>query len=107
MTSRITTAEAAMQVPASTLGYLSDLERQEAILAQARAMQAAVIMDGIAAMFRGIGALFGRRRTEDELHALSDRTLADIGVNRSEIPEIAARSFPGAANDGAETRRAA
>lgn len=29
------------------------------------------------------------RRTVDELHALSDRDLADLGFHRSEIPRIA------------------
>ena len=32
------------------------------------------------------------RQTERELYGLSDRELSDLGINRSDIPRIAARA---------------
>lgn len=111
MNSRITPAEAAMLMPAPFLSRLGHAERAEVLIAQARAQRAVVILGGIAAMFQAVGrglmALRRRNRTADELSQLSDRTLADIGVARGNILEIAARPDPEAANDVAGTRRAA
>jgi uncharacterized protein YjiS (DUF1127 family) len=50
-------------------------------------------------------ALRQRRETIAQLRALSDRELADIGLDRGAIPAAAAR--PLAANDASETRHAA
>lgn len=36
------------------------------------------------------------RRTRDELHLLTDRELDDLGVARSEIPDVARRAVWGA-----------
>jgi len=41
-------------------------------------------------LIRMIRAMRDYRRTVNELSQLSDRELADIGLNRSDIPHIAA-----------------
>lgn len=111
MNSRITPAEAAMLMPAPYLARLGPAERGEVLVAQARALRAAYILGAITGAFqalgRGVSALRRRNRTADELSQLSDRALADIGVARGNILEIAARPHPQAANDLAGTRRAA
>ncbi len=111
MDSRITPAEAAMLMPAPYISRLGPAEHAEMITAQARAMRATIILSAITAAFqalgRGVAALRRRNRTADELSRLSDRALADIGIARGNILEIAARPYPEAANDLAGTRRAA
>jgi len=111
MNSRITPAEAAMLMPAPYLSRLGTAERAEVLIAQARAARAAAILGGIASLFRAVGrgftALRRRSRAADELYQLSDRALADIGVARGDIIEIASRPHPQAANDVAGTRHAA
>lgn len=111
MNSRITPAEAAMLMPSPDLSRLGTAERTEVLIAQARAERAAFILSGFASMFRavrrGFRALRRRNNTADELRQLSDRALADIGVARGDIFEIAARPHPEVANDVAGTRRAA
>jgi len=111
MNSRITPAEAAMLMPAPYLSHLGSAERTEVLIAQARAERAAVILGAIINMFqavgRGFSALRRRNSTADELRHMSDRALADIGVARGDIFEVAARPNPPAANDVAGTRHAA
>jgi uncharacterized protein YjiS (DUF1127 family) len=43
------------------------------------------------ALTTGFAAWRQRRRAYDELYALDDRSLADIGISRSEIPYVLAR----------------
>lgn len=111
MNSRITPAEAAMLMPAPYLSRLNSVERAEVLIAQARAERAAVILGGIVSLFQAVGrgftALRRRSRASDELNQMSDRALADIGIARDDISQIAARPQPAAANDVAGTRRAA
>ena len=51
------------------------------------------ILSRIGAAYHEVADMFGRyrvfRQTQDELSALSDRQLADIGMNRSMITRIA------------------
>jgi uncharacterized protein YjiS (DUF1127 family) len=67
------------------------------------------LAQGIAAAVHGLRAVLTalrqRRETIAQLRALSDRELADIGLDRGAIPAAAAR--PLAANDASETRHAA
>ena len=46
-------------------------------------------------VIRMIQAFRRRRRTLAELSQLSDRELADIGLDRSDIPRVAAGSYNG------------
>jgi len=111
MEPRITPAEAAMLMPAPAFDRLGPAERAEVLTAQARALRAQLILDAFRGAFqalaRGFAAMQRRQRTEEELSRLSDRALADIGIARGNIAEIAARPFPQAANDLAGTRHAA
>lgn len=70
-------------------------ERDEALMAWGEA-----IADAGAALSRGLrkplAGLFAKlkawaveRATRDELMSLDDRTLADIGLNRGDIPQVA------------------
>jgi uncharacterized protein YjiS (DUF1127 family) len=47
-------------------------------------------------LFQGLARYFAewrqRRRAFDELYALDDRSLADLGITRSEIPYVLARA---------------
>jgi uncharacterized protein YjiS (DUF1127 family) len=47
-------------------------------------------------LFQGLARSFAewrqRRRAFDELYALDDRSLADLGITRSEIPHLLARA---------------
>lgn len=111
MDSRITPAEAAMLMPYPHFDRLGPAERAEVLTARARALRASVILAAITGAFqalaRGFTAMQRRNRTAEELSQLSDRALADIGIARGNIHEIAARPFPQAANDVAGTRHAA
>jgi uncharacterized protein YjiS (DUF1127 family) len=64
----------------------------EARLAQARRDQAAAVaqlgrsvIDGFKGLFAGFGNSLRRRMAYDELYALDDRMLRDIGLNRGEL----------------------
>jgi uncharacterized protein YjiS (DUF1127 family) len=63
-------------------------------------MFAAVVADGVGAIGKGLKTLFGRfqswnerRSTFLELEGLDDRTLADIGLSRGEIAQVAAGHY--------------
>jgi uncharacterized protein YjiS (DUF1127 family) len=45
--------------------------------------------------FAGLGRHFSRLRAVNELEALSDRQLRDIGIDRRQIAEIAEREIAG------------
>jgi uncharacterized protein YjiS (DUF1127 family) len=45
-----------------------------------------------------------RQRVLNELYAMDDRSLADIGISRSDIPSVFSRGF---VNDNAATHRVA
>lgn len=111
MDSRITPAEAALLMPTPHFDRLGPAERAEVLAAQAYALRVAIILEAIGnavqALGRGIGAMRRRNRTEAELNRLSDRALADIGVARGNIENLAATAFPQVANDVAGTRHAA
>jgi uncharacterized protein YjiS (DUF1127 family) len=111
MNSRITPAEAALLMPLATPRRSAEAERIEAIIAEARRARDAAIAERFIGFFRGLRAaltaLRNRRETIEELRALSDRQLADIGVAPGNIASVAAQATPIPANDMAGTRQAA
>jgi len=106
---RITPAEAALLMP--SLPRNAEAERIEAIIAEARqardAAFAARITGFVRVLREALTAIRTRRETVDQLRALSDRELADIGMTRGNIHTAAAALTPIAANDPAEDRRVA
>lgn len=111
---RITPAEAALLMPQSSLHGAprnAEAERIEAIIAEARHARDVAIAQRITGFFRvlsdALTAIRTRRETIQQLRALSDRELSDIGLTRHGIPAAAAAVSPLPANDMAETRRAA
>lgn len=64
-------------------------EEVQAVLLQAKEMRAAAIADMFKGMGRAIKAAFRARRTARSLNGLSDAVLADIGLERSQIPSLA------------------
>lgn len=111
MNSRITPAEAALLMPLGSPRRSAEAERIEAIVAEARRARSAALADRIARFFNGLRAaltaLRSRRETIEELRALSQRQLTDIGVAPGNIAVAAALATPIVANDMAGTRRAA
>ncbi|MCW8086925.1 DUF1127 domain-containing protein [Sabulicella glaciei] len=109
MNSRITSAEAALLMPA--ISQSPSARRVEVLLAEARRARDEELMRRVAGFFRGFGRILAairhRHETVRQLRALSDRELADIGLNRSNIGAAAAQAVPMPANDGASGRRAA
>ena len=77
---------------------------RRSVVAEARDARARVIARGLLAAVRslrlGLTALRQRRETIAQLRALSDRELADIGVDRGAILAVAA-------NDTVDVRRVA
>ncbi len=65
----------------------------DALVREARVQRAMRIAQGVADAVRALATVLrthaARRRTLDELTRLDDRTLADIGLNRSMIVAIA------------------
>lgn len=62
-------------------------------------------------LFKGLAERYNAwrqwQRAYDELYGLDDRSLADIGISRSDIPYIlSSRPEPAAANDSAATSKA-
>lgn len=110
MNSRITPAEAALLMPFSA-NESRDAQRVRAIVAEARRNRDAFLADRIRGAFHGLRALMTalrrRRETIEQLRALSDRELADIGLNRAGIASAAADAVPLPANDAGGTQRAA
>ena len=70
--------------------------------AYARVFKGAVAGIGRAAraLYLGLNESRDRRRAISELHSLSDRTLYDIGVERSQIPHIVDRLLERRKTDG-------
>ncbi|MBX9752916.1 MAG: DUF1127 domain-containing protein [Roseococcus sp.] len=106
---RITPAEAALLMPRSPRN--AEAERIQAIIAEAREARDRAIAARITGLFHGLRAaltaLRTRRETIEQLRALSDRELADIGLTRSSITASATAATPLAANDQVDTRHAA
>jgi len=106
---RVTPAEAALLMP--SLPRNAEAERIETIIAEARqardAAFAARITGFVRVLREALTAIRTRRETVDQLRALSDRELADIGMTRSNIQTAAAALTPIAANDPDGGRRAA
>lgn len=106
---RITPAEAALLMPRSPRNV--EAERIQAIIAEAREARDRALAARISGFFRGLRAALTairtRRETVEQLRALSDRELADIGLVRGNITATAAAATPVAANDQVEPRRAA
>jgi uncharacterized protein YjiS (DUF1127 family) len=100
MTPRITSAETALLMPYSA-------PRQD-VPGDFRPAAAPGAFDGLKRLVHGLRATLTamrlRRETIAQLRELSDRELADIGLNRSGIGEAA---LPVAANDKAGLDRAA
>jgi len=106
---RITSAEAALLMP--SLPRNAEAERIETIIAEARqardAAFAARITGFVRVLREALTAIRTRRETVDQLRALSDRELADIGMTRGNIHSAATSLTPIAANDPAGNHRAA
>lgn len=106
---RITPAEAVLLMPRSPRN--AEAERIQAIIAEAREARDRAIAERIRGFFHGLRAALTairtRRETIQQLRALSDRELADIGLTRGSITATAAAATPIAANDQGETRHAA
>ncbi|WP_207540059.1 DUF1127 domain-containing protein [Sabulicella rubraurantiaca] len=109
MNSRITPAEAALLMPA--IPQSPSARRIEFLLADARRARDEELVRRILGFFRGLGRIIAavrhRHETVRQLRALSDRELADIGLNRGNIGAAAAQAVPLPANDGASERQAA
>lgn len=111
---RITSAEAALLMPHSSLHGAArnpDAERIAAIIAEARQARDRAMAQRITGFFHGLRAVLTairtRRETIEQLRALNDRELADIGLTRAGIPAAAIAATPLPANDTAEARHAA
>lgn len=106
---RITPAEAALLMP--RLPRNAEAERVAAIIAEARQARDRALAERITGFFHGLRAALTairtRRETIEQLRALSDRELADIGLTRGSITATAAAATPIAANDQVDTRDAA
>lgn len=63
-------------------------EDVHAVLLRAREMRAAAVSEMLQAMFKPLKKVFRARRTARSLNGLSDAVLADIGIERSQIPSI-------------------
>jgi len=76
--------------PAPMMPYPANLPAisQQELLRQANEARNAVITSALQRMVAGFAAWIQRRRAEAELLSLTDRELADIGINRSEIRYI-------------------
>lgn len=111
---RITSAEAALLMPHGSLigaPRNAEAERIQTVIAEARqardAALAARISGFVQTLRSALTAIRTRRETIEQLRALSDRELADIGLTRGNINSTAAAVTPLAANDQSETRHAA
>jgi uncharacterized protein YjiS (DUF1127 family) len=58
------------------------------ILDQAKIMRARAMTNMVCSIFAGIKNAFRAQRTARKLNQLSDAVLADIGIERSQIPSI-------------------
>lgn len=111
---RITKAEAALLLPATTIPSRRQAEveaiRLAAIAARDEAIAAAfrrtgrAVLDAAEALVMAVVTFPARAHTYKALRRLSDRQLRDIGMTRLDIPRVFDPSFaPRAANDGART----
>ena len=88
-----------VRTPGRAPSELADLDYFDAITRAHRARSEAVA-NAISGGFRAIGILVRRtitriskrQHTVDELNALDDRMLRDIGITRGDIPFVAARA---------------
>lgn len=64
-------------------------EDVQAVLRQAKEMRAAAVADMLKIVFQPLKNAFRARRTARSLNGLSDAVLADIGIERAQIPSIA------------------
>ncbi len=60
----------------------------EYILEQSRIMRGRVLAGMMASIFKGLKTAYRAQRTARSLNKLSDAVLADIGIERSQIPSI-------------------
>jgi uncharacterized protein YjiS (DUF1127 family) len=114
MDARITKAEAALLLPATTIPSRRQAEvealrlgaiaaRDEAI-AQAFRRAGRALLDAAEALARALLTFPARRQTYQALRGLSDRELRDIGMNRFDIPRVFDPAFaPRPANDSGRT----
>lgn len=58
------------------------------ILDQAKIMRGRVLAGMVTSIFKGLKAAFRAQRTARSLNKLSDAVLADIGIERSQIPSL-------------------
>lgn len=63
-------------------------EDVQAIVQHAKEMRAAMVADMLKGIFRPLKSALRARRTARSLNGLSDAVLADIGIERSQIPSI-------------------
>ncbi len=61
----------------------------QAIVQHAKEMRAAMVADMLKGIFRPLKSALRARRTARSLNGLSDAVLADIGIERSQIPSVA------------------
>ncbi|HEY8611286.1 MAG TPA: DUF1127 domain-containing protein [Roseomonas sp.] len=66
------------------------------VLRQANEARNAVVASGLKRLVAGFAEWVQRRRAEAELHALTDRELADIGLTRGDIPFVLRGKFKAA-----------
>ena len=73
--------------PAPMMPYPANLPAisETELLRQANEARNAVITSGLQRLVAGFAAWIQRRRAEAELQSLTDRELADIGIQRGEI----------------------
>lgn len=111
MNSRITPAETALLMPFSSAPEVPDAARVRALVAEARRARDAALAARIKGFFHGLRAVMTalrqRRETIEQLRALSDRELNDIGLNRAGIAAAATQAVPLPANDAATPQKAA
>ncbi|MBS7791749.1 DUF1127 domain-containing protein [Roseococcus sp. SDR] len=111
---RITPAEAVLLMPQSSLHGAprnAEAERVAAMIAEARQARDRAMAERIRGFFHSLRSLLTtlrtRRETIEQLRAMSDRELADIGLTRGNITAAAVAATPVAANDQMDARAAA
>ena len=72
---------------------MSPVQGTDGTIAEARPSALATLAARAKAAIANLLALPGRRAVMDELRMLSDRELADIGLNRSELGRVFDRQF--------------
>jgi uncharacterized protein YjiS (DUF1127 family) len=117
MDARITKAEAALLLPATTIPSRRQAEvealRLAAIAARDEAIAAGfrraghAVLGAAESLVRALLTFPARLQTYQALRGLSDRELRDIGMTRFDIPRVFEPGFAPAANDSAKARRSA